>query len=170
VILGTIISVFLFDFVLTAQFVWGAALVIFSAYLYGTPPSPLTPPPSHHHPHTTLTRPSHHLLTPPPHPTPSPQPLPGAQAARPCRATAHRKTAPPVPSDAGTASSIASPFWTASLTRTRHGARRVAPASSPLPALHAHTRARARTHIARLVCPHARAPARLHARTPARRP
>jgi len=35
VILGTIISVFLFDFQLTLQFVWGAALVIFSAYIYG---------------------------------------------------------------------------------------------------------------------------------------
>jgi len=32
---GTIISVFLFDFQLTLQFVWGAALVIFSAYIYG---------------------------------------------------------------------------------------------------------------------------------------
>ena len=35
VILGTIISVFLFDFHLTAQFAWGAALVMFSAYIYG---------------------------------------------------------------------------------------------------------------------------------------
>ena len=35
VILGTIISVFLFDFHLTAQFAWGAALVISSAYMYG---------------------------------------------------------------------------------------------------------------------------------------
>ena len=34
-ILGTIISVFLFDFHLTAQFAWGAALVISSAYIYG---------------------------------------------------------------------------------------------------------------------------------------
>ena len=34
-ILGTIISVFLFDFHLTAQFAWGAALVISSAYMYG---------------------------------------------------------------------------------------------------------------------------------------
>jgi len=35
VILGTVISVFLFDFQLTLQFVWGAALVMFSAYIYG---------------------------------------------------------------------------------------------------------------------------------------
>ena len=63
-ILGTIISVFLFDFHLTAQFAWGAALVISSAYMYGVyslallspprpPSSPRTPPhatPSHPHP------------------------------------------------------------------------------------------------------------------------
>merc|ERR1712106_638027 len=66
VILGTIISVFLFDFHLTAQFAWGATLVMFSAYIYG-------------------------------------------RAA--------------LPSIAGTASSIASPSWTASLMRTRHGER-----------------------------------------------
>lgn len=35
VILGTIISVVLFDFKLTLQFVWGAALVLIAAYLYG---------------------------------------------------------------------------------------------------------------------------------------
>merc|ERR1740139_1628967 len=35
VILGTLISVFLFDFHLTVQFAWGAALVMVSAYIYG---------------------------------------------------------------------------------------------------------------------------------------
>ena len=53
-ILGTIISVFLFDFHLTAQFAWGAALVISSAYMYGVyslallaPPRPPRSPRTH---------------------------------------------------------------------------------------------------------------------------
>lgn len=38
VILGTLISVVLFDFVLTVQFLWGSALVVASAYAYATAP------------------------------------------------------------------------------------------------------------------------------------
>ena len=46
VILGTLISVVLFDFVLTVQFAWGSALVISSAYAYATaPPSTVVKPP-----------------------------------------------------------------------------------------------------------------------------
>lgn len=44
VILGTIISVYLFDFQLSAQFAWGSALVVGSAYAYATTPSPATEP------------------------------------------------------------------------------------------------------------------------------
>ena len=46
VILGTLISVVLFDFVLTVQFAWGSALVASSAYAYVTaPPSAAVKPP-----------------------------------------------------------------------------------------------------------------------------
>ena len=34
-----VISVFIFDFQLSVQFLWGSALVILSAYLYATAPS-----------------------------------------------------------------------------------------------------------------------------------
>ena len=40
VILGTLISVYLFDFQLTMQFAWGAGLVVLSAYAYATAPPP----------------------------------------------------------------------------------------------------------------------------------
>ena len=86
VILGTIISVFLFDFHLTAQFAWGATLVMFSAYIYGTPP-PLT-----HRPRTTLTPPSPATLTPPP----SPVPRPRGPAGR-CRIGRPRHQCPQLP-------------------------------------------------------------------------
>ena len=39
VILGTLISVVLFDFKLSVQFLWGSALVVSSAYFYATAPS-----------------------------------------------------------------------------------------------------------------------------------
>jgi UDP-sugar transporter A1/2/3 len=38
VILGTLISVVLFDFQLSYQFLWGSALVVSSAYVYATAP------------------------------------------------------------------------------------------------------------------------------------
>ena len=78
-ILGTIISVFLFDFHLTAQFAWGAALVISSAYMYGvyslallSPPRPPRSPRTH--PHAT-----------PSHPHPAPPPRPPTRSPRPGR-------------------------------------------------------------------------------------
>ena len=39
VILGTLISVVLFDFVLTFQFLWASAVVVTSAYAYATAPA-----------------------------------------------------------------------------------------------------------------------------------
>ena len=39
-VLGTLISVYLFDFQLTMQFAWGAGLVVLSAYAYATAPPP----------------------------------------------------------------------------------------------------------------------------------
>ena len=43
VILGTLVSVVLFDFKLTMQFAWGSALVVASAYAYGVAPSAEAP-------------------------------------------------------------------------------------------------------------------------------
>jgi len=40
VILGTLISVFLFDFQLSLQFLWGSSLVVCSAYAYANAPPP----------------------------------------------------------------------------------------------------------------------------------
>jgi hypothetical protein len=178
VILGTIISVFLFDFVLTAQFVWGAALVIFSAYLYGTPPSPLTPPPSHHHPHTTtLTPPSHHphtALTPPPHPTPSPHPLtptpPGCagRAAMQGDGTSEDSATSAVRCRDSFVNCLAFLDCFSDAHSARGKARRPRLLPTPCPT-RTHARARAHTHrTARLPArPRARTPARPHARTPA---
>ena len=44
VILGTLISVALFDFQLTMSFAWGSLLVIGSAFVYVTSPEPEAPP------------------------------------------------------------------------------------------------------------------------------
>ena len=44
VILGTLVSVYFFDFVLSLQFLWGSAIVIASTYAYAT--APTAPQPS----------------------------------------------------------------------------------------------------------------------------
>ena len=40
IVLTCVISVFLFDFSLTARFAAGAALVLYSTYMYSNPPGP----------------------------------------------------------------------------------------------------------------------------------
>ena len=171
VILGTIISVFLFDFHLTAQFAWGATLVMFSAYIYGTPPLS----------HTALAPPSHR-----PHPPPSPHPpprCPGRAALLGDAASEDHATSALNCRDSFV-NCLAFLDCFSDAHSARGKARRPRLLPTPYPT-RTRARARARTHrhtqhtqantlcfhppslpptpphIARLLCPHARTPVRL---------